>query len=682
MEINQFLIPCLTLLCGWVLIYLINFLGTGFSTHLSFSQDESGRPLLSLFFGYLILACLGSFFVVGFHTIFTAVFTVLLCFLYFSGERKQVKPVWLNREWAFQIFLFTVFAVYRFLLVFNFKSSGFNFFFLDDYYYQDCIAAISAFGEERKFSELINKSFDLPYFYSQYHYFTFSLPALLRTITGINVYHLFNFFLVPFVQMLAFCGLYYLSIGITNRKIVSLLIALIGISSLRYNMVNELVSALPVEFFLRNSVVLKSHYGFQFLNSGFGLKFCISLFLISVFIKMLNVRQMVSFSAVLLYINPLFIFPFLVIQTLGQYYAKAKFSLLPTVIYLAPLVLFITIQTYRPGASVVNEVVKNLESVFAISLKSHFVSVFGYFFNEFYAVYLLPWVLILFVRKSRIEILLSFLLIVWPVLESLRAPKLLTLAYFASILLLGSILIARQIKNPIFTFLIINGVLLLLGMPFSQLMPNFNQVFILVVYPVSLLLTVYLVSVLIRNRNQWVFSAFFILVCLGNMSLNFEESVTRRIPIMVSNEFEKRIQEIVPDSDKPSVMGIFDSRVLFISYSNQYFIGEEIQFFDDRIFPVFVKFSTEKPDLSVFESNAKEIQPFLQFSKTLPSAMSDDMKAMNFCQKYNIPYLLVKQYDLDKVPNVKSLYSDSLFNEKGKYWIFYKGRHPAGPAGL
>jgi hypothetical protein len=211
-------------------------------------------------------------------------------------------------------------------------------------------------------------------------------------------------------------------------------------------------------------------------------------------------------------------------------------------------------------------------------------------------------------------------------------------------------------------------------MPFSQLMPNFNQVFLLVVYPASLLLSVYLLSVLFKDGGPKVLTGILIVVCLGNLILNFKESMKRRIPVFPSRDFESKVRKIVFQPDEQALMGIYDSRVKSMLFINQYLIGEEIQWINDQVFPVFLKLPDDQADASVFQLNAKESQPFRQFSKGFSAQVSDDQKAKAFCQKFRIAYLLVKEYDSGKIPQTKYLYSDSLHNNLGKYWVFYQKR--------
>jgi hypothetical protein len=300
------------------------------------------------------------------------------------------------------------------------------------------------------------------------------------------------------------------------------------------------------------------------------------------------------------------------------------------------------------------------------------MSILGNFFSEFYGVFLFPWILILFLRKDRLEILTSLLLILYPVLESAGGPKILTTVYNPCILILVGILVYKQKKNPWFIFLFLAGVLVTALMPFSQLMPNFNQVFLLVVYPASLLLSVYLLSVLLKDGGPKVLTGFLIVVCLGNLILNFKESMNRRIPVLPSLDYESKVRMIVSQPDELALMGIYDSRVESMLFINQYLIGEEIQWINDKVFPVFLKLPYEKADSSVFQLNAREIQPFGQFLRTIPAEWPEDHKSSLFCIKYKIQYLLVKDYDFPQIPETRGLYSDSLHNDQAKYWIFYK----------
>ncbi len=539
--------------------------------------------------------------------------------------------------------------------------------FKDDYFYAANLSGIFYTKWESRLNEIILIDFGFDKIYQIYHVFSFSIGLLIKFFTEIQSYFIFNFFIIPFFQLFCFSGLFSIGLFLRSSITKSLLTSLFVISSLRYSTIDELIfETLNLRLFSK-SVVLQNFYGTQLLNSGFGLKFCIALGLVSILVINLENSKVLSKTFFFAIINPLYLliscyFSLFIIIFKRNFTKKLFFN---TTIILLALLFFTKLQNQRNYNLDINEVLNQVSIVLNTSIKRVYFIVIGDIFNNYYMIFLLPSIFILIFEKVFYLRLMSIMFIIFPLYEIIGNKF-----YFSSLFLILSTAIHVYFifKNFKQKYIFIFYILLLLNFAltlFSHIYIDINQIFMFVNFSFT-----YILSFLILNKyakNMMIYTISFLTLILFNLYHNFEENKVRAIELSEKKE-NQEISNWCSKIRKRKInyMGIYDKKMSY-QFNNQFWEGEEWFIENDQLIPTPASvpgFSTSYRNNSEY---LKELFPIWKFGEKYKPA---DTTA-EFLKFYKIPILIVKNIDLKEAESSTSLYSKSMVNTRLDYTVFY-----------
>jgi len=652
---------------GLLMIYVCHIFGSLFDF---FFSDEPGRkafPIARLFMGYLLIATVFSIIFFQGKTIFSIIGLILGPILILN--RKRVKVDFTLSFFPIQFLAFCLLFTFRFISVVDLESGIFGHFFKDDYFYTCNIAGLYFSGKENVFYETLNQVFGFQSFYSIYHYFSFSGAVFLKAITGYNSFHLFHFFTVPFFQFLGLMGLFSITnfLGLNPWK--GLILSVLVLSTLRYNPFDDVLVEWINSRPLSRNLIFKNFYGIQFLNSGFGPKFCIALGLSSLIYLYLNYKRAVVSSLFFLFINPLLLFvsgsvlvDFLFFR---RKYLPAFFFW--SAIFCALLVGFSIFMQTRPGILNLDEVRGNVQTYLKMG-PVHFVFFsIGEVMNQFYNLFLLPLILVLIFRKNWAGRFFSILFLSYPFLNSFLAD---TLPYkgFIVALVVSFLVLVYQIRQSerLFFFVVIFGLAVFFSR-FSLVFPELNQAFMFITFIFPLVIALQLYGRLYpKGMAFWLGLSALAIVNLG---LNFKENRVRASYASTDPAYFQKIkdwtQKLKPDGI--AAIGVYDSKMT-LQFLNQFLTGEEIAQIDDRFVPTPVSL----PVLgNQNKENSKAIRKLIPVCNFAGKQTQDDI-SRSFIEKYGVKIVVVQDADLERFRPIVNFFDDSLVSQTQKHRIYFR----------
>ncbi len=615
--------------------------------------------------GYLSLSTVFSCFFFSFQTIFSAVLVLLLILLW--PQRRNLMLDIKVPYFGTQALVFSFLFFFRLSFMADWENESWKAMFKDDYFYAANLSAIFHTQTESRLNEITLMNLGLGNIYQIYHFFTFSIGIFLKLITQAQSYFIFNFFIIPFFQLFAFCGLFSAGLFLKASPFRASLIAMFVLSSLRYSLIDDFIFHIfKINIFSR-SVIFQNYFGNQLLNSGFGLKFCIAIGLISMFFININNIRVLSNSFFLIFINPLYllisgyIFIFSSIFNLKN----LKILFINFLVIASSFFLFLKIQNQRNQNPDYEEFTRQVFLVFESGVKKIFFNTLGETFNTYYFIWILPIIFIIIIEKRLIYRIISFLFIIFPLYEISDKNNILSKIYLISIITFSLILISNNIKKKIFIFLYVITFSCFFLTAFSHVYIDFNQFFMFINFTFPFLLSCFL---LIKYSNNSIkFTSIFIILIPINIFLNFKESQIRSVNLSEKSENDTINNFIEKESrNKLDYIGIIDYNMTF-QFNNQFWEGEEWFIRNDKWIPTPASSPKFGKGYRKNSEYLKDLFPVCKFSELYKPK---DTSAA-FIQKYQLPILIVKTKDLGAAASAISLYSKSMVNSRLDYTVFY-----------
>jgi len=666
--------PNLTILCivSLTLLIAIYLLGNFLAQFFVKKEELENKSLTAILLGFIALSSLAAISIFGFKTIFIPILIVLAIGLLvraYQNKFSQTLKIPTSRlDISFLLIGFSIFFFLRIFSLYNFETGLWNLMLKDDNYYVELINYILYFKTEGVPYELNNKEFGYPYYYQPYHYISFVLGAILKKIGLVNSFQAFHFFICPFFQTLGFFALHKTSVRITKKPLISFFIAMAFISMLRYGIWDEaLYSLIPMEI-LKTNITLMNFLGFQFINSGFGFKFCFTLLLFGVFIENIKNGSPLILSVYML-LNPIYIVLNMWMALILTFFSRARFLeyvhyLLATFFLLMSFGLIMnSVQTSPDLAIVLN----NLNVFLSKGLPNYIFGNYGFFIHNFYNILLFPSILVLLNRNNLIEKVFALSFISSILYQELFSNKYFSLAFFIYTSLCITYIVHKNHRNKLFIIYFSSGFLFFLGSDFALLVTDLNQIFLFTMYCGFIYLGVSIYS-------KFGTSLFWTLIAAAltsqNFILNYNESKSRSVIISKDNLYLDKISVLLTKYNiKKSCY--YDDDCIY-PFFNQFYIGEEISQVTDSLFSTSLKI----PKLA----NAKD-KSQVDFLQKIPLAQfinqshqkSDTLHlTQQFMDHFDIGLLTVRDKDKSKISHITSLFSDSIHNEQNKYTLYFR----------
>ncbi len=566
-----------------------------------------------------------------------------------------------------QALVFSFLFFFRLSFMADWENESWKAMFKDDFFYAANISAIFYSMNESLLHETILKEFGISNFYQSYHFFSFSFGLILKFFSKVPSYFIFNFFVIPFFQLFAFLGFFSVGLFLGSSKIKCFVISFLVISSLRYSSIDEYLSKIfNIEVF-RNSMVFTNYFGFQLLNSGFGLKFCIAIGMISIFFINLYNQKILIKSFFLMFLNPLYILLSGYLFSISLFFDFSNFKklLLNFFIIVFSFFLFLKTQDQRIIGLDIDDLLRQIHIVLGNGVKKLVLVSSGEIFNSYFFLWIIPFFLILFFEKRFYFRLLAFIFISFPFVDYYFNKFFVFKLFLVLIFGLNLFILFKHYRSKIFCFFYIVIISSVFFSTFSHIYPEFNQVFLFVNFSFPFLFSAFLFY---RYSGENIyFLSFYISLILLNVYENYNESKFRSVSLS-SGIMNDNISKFTNTfhKDNLSFMGIFN-RDMTYQFNNQFWEGEEWFIINDRFIPTPaspLKFGTS------YRKNSEHLKELFPISKFSEKYKPKDT-TLAFIQKYKIPILVVRNKDLQSATNVISLYKKSITNNGKEYSVFY-----------
>lgn len=668
MELNAEMWKTLALLpIGLLMLLVCSVAGSLFDFYFLGEREKRIFPVVRLFMGYLLISTVFCILFFQGKTIFSVIGLVLFPLLIWN--RGQIKIDFKFPAGWVQISAYCLLFGLRLASLVDFKSGSFGHFFKDDYFYTCNIASLFYSGQENVFYESLNQYFGFQSFYSIYHYFSFAGALFLKVFTGFNSYFLFHFFTVPFFQFFGLMGLFSMATFLGLNPWKAFILSMFVLSALRYNPFDDYLVEWINSPRLSRNLIFKNFFGIQFLNSGFGPKFSIALGLASLIYIYLDQKKTAVSALFFILINPLLIF--LSGSVLVDILLFRRKNLLAffgwSMLFLFLLVGFSMGMKTRPGLMHVDEVWANILRYLNLGPMHFIFFTIGEIMNQWYNLFLLPLILVLFKGKRPAERFFSALFVLYPIFNTYLVETLIYKGFIIALLgAFGYLFYSKRSNERLFYLVLIFGLAVFFSR-FSLIFPELNQAFMFITFIFPLLLVVHLLSKISFGQLSWWVG--FSALAVVNLGLNFKENRVRiSFPSTEKGYFQK-IQtwtKQIPN-EGISPIGVFDSKMTF-QFLNQFLTGEEIAQTNDRFLPTPI--STPKLGKQNVE-NSKGIEaliPICNFVKQ--PLMADTTEA--FLKTFSIKMVVVPDYDFQRFQPYCGLFQDSLTSDNGRYRIYFR----------
>lgn len=244
------LIPCFILIAGTIRFK-------------SWSDSIEYDLLFGVPFLFVLLATLGAISTVGFKGLTSLTGIPALAFVAWRGRITFQKPDKMTKWIISGIVLSIVFMSVKVLTLVNFNTGNFLCSFHDDYSYIQQINLLESQRIETHFSELIRSAFYMGSEYKLYHLVEFYFVLLFKPFLGGNSFSWFNFFLKPFLNVLAvLCSVAFFFRGNGNRLSgywSTLIVVVLFYTTLRFNLLDEMIRDLiPLKYW--KAVFFQNYY--------------------------------------------------------------------------------------------------------------------------------------------------------------------------------------------------------------------------------------------------------------------------------------------------------------------------------------------------------------------------------------------------------------------------------------
>lgn len=666
-DINQELWKLIVLFpLGLVLVWIGNFLGSFFDFLFEKEGDSVVLPIGRTLLGYLLLATVFSLAFFQFKTLFTPVAILLGTFLYLN--RKQIKPDFKVPFWQIQILTYASLYLFRLFSVVDFSTNEIKLFFKDDYLYSTTIASLFYSRQENVFYEILNQQLGYESFYTIYHYFSFSGAILLKVITGWNSFWLFNLYTVPFFQFVGVMGLFSIAIFYRINYWKALLYALLVFTTLRYNPFDEAILNLIQNDKLSRNLIFKNFFGTQFLNSGFGTKFCLALGMVCLLYIFIDRKKVVTNALMLVFINPLMVFISASVAVPIVVFRRNLFGplILQSILIAGFFIGFLVLSGGRQGSIDMNEISENFHQFWALGPMHFLFFGIGEVMNQCYNLFLIPLILVIVYRKNWTEQLFASLFILYPIFNSLLLESLIYKVFIVALMAdFGWILFASLKKERWFYLLSIFGITILASR-FSLVFPEFNQAFMFINFTFPLVIVMHILCRL-QLKPLWIHLGLG-LVLIVNVIQNYEENSFRPTRIAINGPEMTKIKNWTegPKSAQLSIIGIFNSKMT-LQFLNQFLKGEEISLANDRFFPTPVSIPQLGSQNPLNSNPIRKLIPICNFADGQKQANP----SLEFIEQSQIKLVVVNDYDSVNFASIRPLFSDSVQTKLG-YRIYHR----------
>ena len=652
---------------GLLVVYLVHVVGSLFDFFFHSEKNRYPLAITRLFMGFLGLTAFFSVVFFSLKTIFLPVL-FLLAFL-LVRNRSQVRICWQIPDWYFLTAAYLFLFLFRLSTVVDFGSQSFYQFFKDDYFYCNTLAALFYTRTENNLYELTNASLGLPSYYSVYHYFTFHLTVFLKLVTGFNAFILFNFFTTVFFQFFAFAGLFSVAVRYGCKSWMAFLFSLLILSTLRYSLLDEFLANTLHLGWLKDNMILTNYFSIQFLNTGFGPKFCIALGLVCLLFLHLRHIWVQANAFIVLFINPLMVFLAMsvLLPALLSGWKRVAQVVAGMAAYILILVAFLRLFSARKTAFSVDEVLQSLQASVSKSPVQVFFSYLGGTVNQHYNLLFFPLILVAVYRKKWVERLMALSILLYPICEGQLMGTIFYKLYLG--FLLGSLawVVVVNRKNLEFIYLIFSFFCVLAFSEFAHLLPEANQAFMFVMFTFPMVLALYTV-VKLGQSHPWVCVAAGLLLGM-NVLLNYQESRFRAIQLGGSG-YQQKVSEWVANQHPKnlSLIGIYDSKMT-LQFMNQFMKGEEISLANDRFVPTPVSIpvlGSKNPE------NSRPIRDLVAICVDTDRRTPTPDPTRAFIENHRIKAVVVNSYDEAEFSRYVPLFSQKVINSVEGYSLYLR----------
>ena len=653
-------------------LFFIYFIGLLFGRIYFGTPGSESKGISSLLLGFIVTSGISSFLVGGLNTVFVPIFIVIFIGIWTTREKGQSTSFQVSKseylDFAILVGAFFIFFLFRILCLLDPETGLWKLMFKDDVWYIEVISGLSYFGKEGIPTEHLKQLYGLKHNYLPYHYISFSLASFLDSYLKFRSYDLFNFFVCPIFQSFCFFSIYKTSNYITRKPINSFFIALLLISTLRYSIWDEyLISTFDITI-LKKCWVLKNFFSFQFLNSGFGFKFCFSIFLFAVLLENLK-RGSQALLSVFLMLNPIY----LVLNGWVSFFYLA-FNRKKLWSYLACFLgsiglffMFIKMQPITQDPIDITSSIERAKMIFSKGIVSYIFVQYGYFIEYFYNILIFPALLCIIYRKKFYERIFLSVFLLTPFYSNFFSNKYFTFSFFLFSFISIGFFVFRNRSNYRLMLIFLTAITFSALSQLAHIITELNQIFMFLVFSAFYLLASDIIS---KYSNSYFLRFIIYGMIILNFKSNLGENIFRSVKISRDSNY---IEVLTKKVNKFNInrLAFYDSNCSH-PFMNQFYIGEETQMVSDSIFSTTLRVpKLDKPsakDQINFRSNLL-ISQFL--SKNLIA--NDTINAtINFIVQKKIGMISISNKDKVKLQKMILIFSDSLENTEAKYTMYFR----------
>jgi len=636
------------------------------------TPDSETKGISSLLLGFIVTSGISSFLVCGFSTVLVPILVSIFLGIWTTRFKGQKVSFNVSKseyvDFAILFASFFLFFLFRVICLLDTETGIWKLMFKDDAWYIEVISGISYFGKEGKPSELLKNLFGYDSYYSPYHYISFSISSFLSSFFRFRSYDLFHFFVCPLFQSLCLFSFYKTSKYITGKTIFSLLIALLMISTLRYSIWDESLNTFLNSSILTKSWIFKNFFGFQFLNSGFGFKFCMSIFLFAIVLENLK-RGSQSLLSVFAMLNPIYLVLSGWLSILYLVYDRKKLLkyLLCLIGSMFLFYVFIKAQQTAQNSIDILSSVARAKIILSKGIVSYIFMQYGYFIEYFYNVLFFPAILCTIYRKRLYERFFLSVFLLTPFYSSYFSNKYFTVLFFLFSIGTLSLFFIKNKLNYRLVAIFFTSVIFSVFSQLANIITDLNQIFMFLVFSGFYLLAIDIIS---KYSGSFFFRLAIISMVLINFKINLDENQFRSIKITRDSNYLEILTGKISEF-QISRLAFYDSNCIY-PFMNQFFIGEEAQLVSDSIFSTTLRV----PKLN--EPSAKDQQQFcldLPISKFLKANLNgkDTLNTtIDFVRQKRIGMISVSNKDKTKLRRLIMIFSDSLENTENKYMMYFR----------
>jgi len=662
---------CGLALAGAIALLFIFFIGILAGKIYYGTPGSEAKGISSILLGFIVTSALASFLVFGLTTIFVPISIVVFVGIWTTRDIPQITSfkILRNEYIDFSILLggFFLFFIFRIFSLLDPETGLWKLMFKDDAWYVELISSNSYLGIEGGPIENFKYLIGYGSFYRPYHYISFAIASLFNKYFHIRSFDIFHFFVCPLFQTLCLFSFYKTSKYITNKTSFSLLIALLVISTLRYSIWDEYLNSFLEIPILKTSWITKNFLGFQFLNSGFGFKFCMAVLLFTALLENLKKGSHILLSVFSL-LNPIFlvlngwlsVFYFVFDRkNLVRYFLCILFSM-------GLFYMFMKTQETSQNLFDISTTIERAKIILSKGIVTYVFVQYGYFIEYFYNILFFPALLCITFRKDLIERFFLSIFILTPLYSSWFSNKYFTLLFFLFAFSSTAYILFKHRSNYRLILILMTGIAFSAFSQLAHIVTDLNQIFVFLVYSAFYVMTL---EVLSRYGSRFFLKVFIIIFVIINFSLNLGENQVRSIKISMNKNYLKLF------SNKVAIYNVnrsayYDSDSYY-PFMTQFFIGEESILTSDSIFSTSLRLPKLENPLAKDQKQFRENLPLSIFLNK--EHRHDTLTGtIDFIKEKKIGMIAVANKDKIKLRQVISIFSDSLENIDNKYMIYFR----------